>query len=249
MKKIISAVLAGAVMLGLSACAGGTGPVGTENVTEEVQSESEVAEEETATTNDEVVVAESETETPSDDVVVAESFTTPVEDVVVAESESNGNVVIKQSENVSADVSTDTAARNIMVDFTGKSAKDIAENIMSASKIQSGETIESYLSRFSITPNTSCDGNLWTLTWPEDKLTLFSVRQIQIKTTGDNNTIDEDCDVVTVVWIDDEDLCTEVSDYIREHDNLEPVKRPASYNYFEVDGLYQYTLQTPVKIG
>jgi hypothetical protein len=249
MKKIISAALAGAVMLGLSACAGGTGSVGTDNVTEAVQSESVQSEtvateaETTAASNETVFESVDETVTAqSDDVAVAES------EAVVAESESSKAVESETSETASTENKTNSASGDISINFAGKSAAEIAENILKASKIKSGETIESYTNRFSVAPKTSFEGNLWTITWAEDQLSLYSVRQIQILSKGNDNKIDEDCDVVIIVWIDDADLCAAVSDYIRDHSDGDSAKRPSTYSTLEADGIYQYTLTTPVTV-
>ena len=189
MKKMISAVLAGVMMLGLCAC-----------------DKKEVSE-----------TTQSVTETTT-----AASEETTVESVDSSESSQSSDAVA--------------------VDLTGMSAGDIAENILKASKIKAGETVDSYAERFSIVPELSCDGDLYTLAWPEDKLTLFSVRQVQIKTDADKK-IDEKSNVNIVVWIDDAELSTGVSDYIRDHGVSDA---GSTYNTLEVDGIYQYTLDTPV---
>lgn len=186
MKKMISAVLAGVMMLGLCAC-------DKKEVSETTQSVTETTVEETT-----------------------------AESADVSESSQSSDAVA--------------------VDLTGMSAGDIAENILKASKIKAGETVDSYAERFSIVPELSCDGDLYTLTWPEDKLTLFSVRQVQIKTDADKK-IDEKSNVNIIVWMDDADLSAGVSDYIRDHGVSDA---GSTYNTLEVDGIYQYTLDTPV---
>ena len=209
MKKMISAVLAGAVILSLSACTSNTETVDTTEAAKEVQAVTE-------TTQEETVASSSE------------------------------NTESEQSETDLTENETNTETGKILVDYTGMSVEDIAGNILKASKIKAGETIGSYSARFSITPEVSFEGNLCTLTWPEDKLTLFSIRQVQIMTNGGDNGIDEDCDVVVIAWFDDDVLCTDVSDYIRDHSDPENAKRPSSYSFFEADGIYQYTIETPV---
>lgn len=151
-----------------------------------------------------------------------------------------------ESSTASEPESSDKASGDILVDYKGKSAKEISENILKASKIEKGETVESYAKRFSITPNSSKSGNTWIFTWPEDKLTLFSIREVQIKADSVNNTIDENCDVKIVAWFDDADLCAAVSDLITVLVNDDHAKRPTTSYFFDADGLYQYTIETPV---
>ncbi len=82
MKKIINCVLVGAVMLGLTACAGQAGTAGVDTSTEAVQSEAETteevttetSEESTAETSGETTVLTSEEPTQNDDTVIAERY-------------------------------------------------------------------------------------------------------------------------------------------------------------------------------
>ena len=249
MKKIISCVLAGAVMLGLSACAGQTGTAGADTRTEAVQSEAETteevttetSEESTAETSGETTVLTSEDPTQNDDTVIAES-----ESKVTVNEESKPSATATETSKATKTDNTNNKAGDIIVDFTGKSAEVIAENILSAKQLKANETVESYAKRFSITPETSHVGNLWSFDWPEDKLTNFSIRTVQIRTKGEKFVIDDSCDVIITVWFDGSKLCNEVSNYIRDKKNSD--KRSSNYNYIEVDGIYQYTLEAPVKI-
>ena len=77
-------------------------------------------------------------------------------------------------------------------------------------------------------------------------MTNFSIRTVQIRTKGEKFVIDDSCDVIITVWFDGSKLCNEVSNYIRDKKNND--KRSSNYNYIEVDGIYQYTLEAPVKI-
>lgn len=249
MKKIISCVLAGAVMLGLSACAGQAGTAGADTSTEAVQSEAETTEEVTTETSEEstaeisgeTTVLTSEDPTQNDDTVIAES-----ESKVTVKEESKPSAAATETSKATKTDNTNNKAGDIIVDFTGKSAEAIAENILSAKQLKANETVESYAKRFSITPETSHVGNLWSFDWPENKLTNFSIRSVQIRTKGDNFVIDDSCDVIITVWFDGSELCNEVSNYIRDKKNND--KRSSNYNYFEADGIYQYTLEAPVKI-
>ena len=218
MKKIISCVLAGAVMLGLTACAGQAGTAGADTSTEAVQSEAETTEEVTTETSEEST----------------------------AETSGETTAAATETSKATKTDNTNNKAGDIIVDFTGKSAEVIAENILSAKQLKANETVESYAKRFSITPETSHVGNLWSFDWPEDKLTNFSIRTVQIRTKGEKFVIDDSCDVIITVWFDGSELCNEVSNYIRDKKNND--KRSSNYNYFEADGIYQYTLEAPVKI-
>lgn len=249
MKKIINCVLAGAVMLGLTACAGQAGTAGVDTSTEAVQSEAETteevttetSEESTAETSGETTVLTSEDPTQNDDTVIAES-----ESKVTVKEESKPSAAATETSKATKTDNTNNKAADIIVDFTGKSAEVIAENILSAKQLKANETVESYAKRFSITPETSHVGNLWSFDWPEDKLTNFSIRTVQIRTKGDNFVIDDSCDVIITVWFDSSELCNEVCNYIRDKKNND--KRSSNYNFFEADGIYQYTLEAPVKI-
>lgn len=249
MKKIISCVLAGAVMLGLTACAGQAGTAGADTSTEAVQSETETteevttetSEESTAETSGETTVLTSEDPTQNDDTVIAES-----ESKVTVNEESKPSAAATEISKATKTDNANNKAADIIVDFTGKSAEVIAENILSAKQLKANETVESYAKRFSITPETSHVGNLWSFDWPEDKLTNFSIRTVQIRTKGEKFVIDDSCDVIITVWFDGSKLCNEVSNYIRDKKNND--KRSSNYNYIEVDGIYQYTLEAPVKI-
>ena len=249
MKKIISCVLAGAVMLGLTACAGQAGTAGADTSTEAVQSEAETteevttetSEESTAETSGETTVLTSEEPTQNDDTVIAES-----ESKVTVNEESKPSAAATETSKATKTDNANNKAADIIVDFTGKSAEVIAENILSAKQLKANETVESYAKRFSITPETSHVGNLWSFDWPEDKLTNFSIRTVQIRTKGEKFVIDDSCDVIITVWFDGSKLCNEVSNYIRDKKNND--KRSSNYNYIEVDGIYQYTLEAPVKI-
>lgn len=249
MKKIISCVLVGAVMLGLTACAGQAGTAGADTSTEAVQSEAETteevttetSEESTAETSGETTVLTSEDPTQNDDTVIAES-----ESKVTVNEETKPSAVATETSKATKNDNTNNKAGDIIVDFTGKSAEVIAENILSAKQLKANETVESYAKRFSITPETSHVGNLWSFDWPEDKLTNFSIRTVQIRTKGEKFVIDDSCDVIITVWFDGSKLFNEVSNYIRDKKNND--KRSSNYNYIEVDGIYQYTLEAPVKI-
>ena len=249
MKKIISCVLVGAVMLGLTACAGQAGTAGADTSTEAVQSEAETteevttetSEESTAETSGETTVLTSEDPTQNDDTVIAES-----ESKVTVNEETKPSAAATETSKATKNDNTNNKAGDIIVDFTGKSAEVIAENILSAKQLKANETVESYAKRFSITPETSHVGNLWSFDWPEDKLTNFSIRTVQIRTKGEKFVIDDSCDVIITVWFDGSKLFNEVSNYIRDKKNND--KRSSNYNYIEVDGIYQYTLEAPVKI-
>lgn len=249
MKKIISCVLAGAVMLGLTACAGQAGTAGADTSTEAVQSEAETteevttdtSEESTAETSGETTVLTSEDPTQNDDTVIAES-----ESKVTVNEETKPSAADTETSKATKNDNTNNKAGDIIVDFTGKSAEVIAENILSAKQLKANETVESYAKRFSITPETSHVGNLWSFDWPEDKLTNFSIRTVQIRTKGEKFVIDDSCDVIITVWFDSSKLCNEVCNYIRDKKNND--KRSSNYNFFEADGIYQYTLEAPVKI-
>ena len=249
MKKIISCVLAGAVMLGLTACAGQAGTAGADTSTEAVQSEAETteevttdtSEESTAETSGETTVLTSEEPTQNDDTVIAES-----ESKVTVNEESKPSAAATETSKATKTDNANNKAADIIVDFTGKSAEVIAENILSAKQLKANETVESYAKRFSITPETSHVGNLWSFDWPEDKLTNFSIRTVQIRTKGEKFVIDDSCDVIITVWFDSSKLCNEVCNYIRDKKNND--KRSSNYNFFEADGIYQYTLEAPVKI-
>ena len=198
MKKIISCVLAGAVMLGLSACAGGTGTAGVDASTEAVQSESETTEEATAETSEESTSGET-TVLPSKD-------SADISDVVIAESESKKTDKEETNTSVSAPEDTKTvktevtnANGDIIVDLNGKGSEAIGKIILSAKQLKANETVESYAKRFSITPETSHVGNLWSFDWPESKLSNFSIRKVQIRTKGEDFVIDDTCDVIVVI--------------------------------------------------
>ena len=163
MKKIISCVLAGAVMLGLTACAGQAGTAGADTSTEAVQSEAETteevttetSEESTAETSGETTVLTSEEPTQNDDTVIAES-----ESKVTVNEESKPSAAATETSKATKTDNANNKAADIIVDFTGKSAEVIAENILSAKQLKANETVESYAKRFSITPEPRVENSL-----------------------------------------------------------------------------------------
>ena len=159
-------------MLSLSACVSNAGSNGPDESIEEIQSESEVTEEETS---ESAVVETSETsdETtvePSDETSVAssdESVADPGE-VVVAESESN----VTAASEPSVDTYASGAKGSISVNLSGKSAQEIADSLLQALRITSNTTAEEYAKQFSGKPEISYSEDTWIFDGHEKKFYL-----------------------------------------------------------------------------
>ena len=229
MKKIISVILSGAVMLSLSACASNAGSNGPDESIEEIQSESEVTEEETS---ESAVVETSETsdETtvePSDETSVAssdESVADPGE-VVVAESESN----VTAASEPSVDTYASGAKGSISVNLSGKSAQEIADSIIQALRITSNTTAEEYAKQFSGKPEISYSEDTWIFDWSGNKTVTDSFSKVEIKAKKDGNKIvlDKKSEIAVSIWLDDFALAKDVYDKI--HNYLVKNNEPEDY--------------------
>ena len=226
MKKIISVILAGAVMLSLSACVSNAGSNGPDESIEEIQSESEVAEEETSET---AVVETSETSDESSvvssDESIVESVTAPSDDVVVAESESNVTAVSEPS----VDTYASGAKGSISVNLSGKSAQEIADSLIQALRITSNTTAEEYAKQFSSKPEISYSEDTWIFDWSGNKTVTDSFSKVEIKAKKDGNKIvlDKKSEIAVSIWLDDFALAKDVHDKI--HNYLVKNNEPEDY--------------------
>lgn len=194
MKKLVSVILAGAVMLGLSACVNNSGANGPDAITDETVSESEVAEEETSetseTTAEEAVETSDETtaETSAETSVVSseETVADPDEVIVVAESESKETEAVKPSID---DFAADKIPGKISTDFNEVTYSDIAEAVLKLVSLGSTQSPDEFADKFSVKPKYSYKNGVWTFEWDENNSSKNSYRQITIKARNVNNKI------------------------------------------------------------
>ena len=218
-KKILSVILAGAVMLSLSACVSNAGSNGPDESIEEIQSESEVAEEETSET---AVVETSETsdETtiePSDDTGVVssdESVADPGE-AVVAESESGETKVSEPSVAAFAD---DKTSGKIFINFNKSNYNDIPANVRKIVSLDSTLTPDEFAGRFSTKPKYSYKNGVWTFEWEGNKDSKNTYRLITIKAKNVDNKIvlDKDSRISVSMLFEDQDMAQNVMNRLCE---------------------------------
>ena len=211
MKKIISVILSGAVMLSLSACVSNAGSNGPDESIEEIQSESEVTEEEITESTEETASPSDETVIESSNETIDESVTAPSDDVVVAESESNVTAASEPS------VDTYAGAKgSISVNLSGKSAQEIADSIIQALRITSNTTAEEYAKQFSGKPEISYSEDTWIFDWSGNKTVTDSYSKVEIKAKKDGNKIvlDKKSEIAVSIWLDDFALAKDVHDKI-----------------------------------
>ena len=219
MKKILSVILAGAVMLSLSACVSNAGSNGPDESIEEIQSESEVAEEETSET---AVVETSETsdETtiePSDETGVVssdESVADPGE-AVVAESESGETKVSEPSVAAFAD---DKTSGKIFINFNKSNYNDIPANVRKIVSLDSTLTPDEFAGRFSTKPKYSYKNGVWTFEWEGNKDSKNTYRLITIKAKNVDNKIvlDKDSRISVSMLFEDHDMAQNVMNRLCE---------------------------------
>ena len=218
-KKILSVILAGAVMLSLSACVSNAGSNGPDESIEEIQSESEVAEEETSET---AVVETSETsdETtiePSDETGVVssdESVAYPGE-AVVAESESGETKVSEPSVAAFAD---DKTSGKIFINFNKSNYNDIPANVRKIVSLDSTLTPDEFAGRFSTKPKYSYKNGVWTFEWEGNKDSKNTYRLITIKAKNVDNKIvlDKDSRISVSMLFEDHDMAQNVMNRLCE---------------------------------
>ncbi len=225
MKKIISVILSGAVMLSLSACVSNAGSNGPDESIEEIQSESEVTEEEITESTEETASPSDETVIESSNETIDESVTAPSDDVVVAESESN----VTAASEPSVDTYASGAKGSISVNLSGKSAQEIADSLLQALRITSNTTAEEYAKQFSGKPEISYSEDTWIFDWSGNKTVTDSYSKVEIKAKKDGNKIvlDKKSEIAVSIWLDDFALAKDVYDKI--HNYLVKNNEPEDY--------------------
>ena len=195
MKKITSIVLAGAVMLSLGACSGGSRPSDSQVTTTEATTT-----EATTTTTTEETTTEETTSASSSESETSKSFDEQIP--------SDGEVFIACGD---------------------WSANKIADNILSALRLRTGTTAESFANRFSTPPKYSYSKGVWKFTWGKVKPETNMFGDITIKAGKEDNKIvlDKDSSIKFKIYIEDSDIGTSV--YERLSSQIGPDGDSADY--------------------